>query len=114
KILQHYPKCLEAMTILGHLYADEVFAMANQPVLPVAGQTGGAANAQSAKDMADATHRKAVNLLEAVRTAWKDTKRKLRPDTSVLFTLARLYEADHQDKALQCLQQAQQLEMDAI
>lgn len=102
KILTHYPKCIEAMTILGTLYAEEVFA--------VGAQSGVA----GAKDEIGVVHKKAIQLLESVRNFWKDPKKNLRPDTSLLLTLAKLYEGDQQEKALQCLQQVQQLELEAI
>ncbi|KAI5806443.1 hypothetical protein DFH27DRAFT_343528 [Peziza echinospora] len=102
KILTHYPKCIEAMTILGTLYAEEVFVQGAQT-----GITG-------AKDEVGATHRKAIHLLESVRNCWKDPKRNLRPDSSLLLTLAKLYEGEQQDKALQCLELVRQLEQEAI
>ena len=100
--MTHYPKCIEAMTILGTLYAEEVFA--------VGAQTG----VSGAKDDISTVHKKAIQLLEAVRNCWKDPKRNLRPDTSLLLILAKLYEGEQHEKALQCLQQVQQLEVEAI
>ncbi|KAF8430352.1 hypothetical protein EV426DRAFT_556702 [Tirmania nivea] len=102
KILTHYPKCIEAMTILGALYAEEVFAV------------GAQAGVAGAKDDIGNIHKKAIQLLESVRNCWKDSKRNLRPDSSLLLTLAKLYEGDQHEKALQCLQQVQQIEMEAI
>ncbi|KAJ4304052.1 protein required for normal CLN1 and CLN2 G1 cyclin expression [Collariella sp. IMI 366227] len=91
-------KNYEAMILLGTLYAEEVFA--NQ--------------AAAVKEDKGAEAKKAVNLLEGVRSAWKDPKKNLAPDAAVLLNLARLYETEHPDKALQCLQQVEQLEVDQI
>ncbi|KAH9887512.1 tetratricopeptide [Xylariomycetidae sp. FL2044] len=88
----------EAMILLGTLYAEEVFA--NQ-------------YAATKEDKA-AEMRKAIDYLEQVRTAWKDPKKNLSPDSAILLNLARLYESEHPDKALQCLQQVEQLEIDQI
>ncbi|PHH63210.1 hypothetical protein CDD81_6162 [Ophiocordyceps australis] len=46
--------------------------------------------------------------------AWKDAKKGLSPDPSVLLNLARLYESENPEKALQCLLQVEQLEMEQI
>ncbi|KAK3368180.1 hypothetical protein B0H63DRAFT_564926 [Podospora didyma] len=86
----------EAMILLGILYAEEVFA--NQYAV--------------VKEDKSAEAKKAIGLLESVRSAWKDTKKNLAPDSAVLLNLARLYENDSPDKALQCLQQVEQLELD--
>ncbi|KAF5722471.1 tetratricopeptide repeat 1 [Fusarium mundagurra] len=88
----------EAMILLGTLYAEEVFA--NQ--------------VSDSKEDKSAELKKATALLEGVRNAWKDPKKALSPDASVLLNLARLYETDHPDKALQCLQQVEQLELDQV
>lgn len=90
------------MTILGTLYAEEVF---------VVGAQSGIAGS---KDDVSAQHRKAIMLLENVRTSWKDPKRGMLPSSALLLTLAKLYEGEQQERALQCLQQVQQLEMDAL
>jgi RNA polymerase-associated protein CTR9 len=88
----------EAMVLLGSLYAEEVFA-----------------NQYAAVKEDKATEaKKAISLLEAVRSSWKDTKRNYAPDASVLLNLARLYEGDQAEKALQCLQQVEQLELEQI
>ena len=97
KIIQQ-SKSYEAMVLLGTLYAEEVFA--NQ--------------AAAVKEDKTAEAKKAIGLLEAVRSAWKDPKKNLPPDAAVLLNLARLYESEHPDKALQCLQQVEQLEMEQI
>ncbi|KAI0115115.1 TPR-like protein [Daldinia grandis] len=88
----------EAMILLGTLYAEEVFA--NQYA--------------AAKEDKSAEMRKAIEYLEHVRTAWKDPKKNLSPDSAILLNLARLYEGDHPDKALECLLQVEQLEFDQI
>lgn len=88
----------EAMILLGILYAEEVFA--NQYAV--------------VKEDKSAEASKAISLLEAARTAWKDPKKGLSPDACVLLNLARLYETSNPDKALQCLQQVEQFEIDQI
>lgn len=95
KILQQI-KNVEAMSLLGTLYAEEVFAIQ---------QSG-------TKEDKSPEYKKAVGYLEGVRTAWKDSKKNLIPDASVLLNLARLYEVDQPEKSLQCLQQVEQIEFD--
>ena len=97
KILQQQPT-LEAQTLLGTLYAEDVF------------------NAQANKSTDDKSNelKKALRYLEDVQKAWKDPKRKAIPDQSVLLNLARLYEADHPDRSLKCLEEVEQMELDAI
>ena len=95
KIIQN-TKSIEAMMILGALYAGEVFK--NQ--------------ASGSKEDKSLEAKKAVAFLEAVRLAWKDPQKKLAPDSSVLVYLARLYEVDHPDKSLQCLHQVEQMALD--
>lgn len=97
KIIQQQPT-LEAQTLLGTLYAEDVF------------------NAQADKSTADksAELKKALRYLEDVQKAWRDPKRKAIPDQSVLLNLARLYEADHPDRSLKCLEEVEQMELDAI
>ncbi|KAG7290953.1 hypothetical protein NEMBOFW57_000959 [Staphylotrichum longicolle] len=91
-------KNYEAMILLGTLYAEEVFANQSAAV----------------KEDKSAEAKKAVGLLEGVRSAWKDTKKNLAPDAAVLLNLARLYETESPDKALQCLQQVEQLEIEQV
>jgi RNA polymerase-associated protein CTR9 len=91
-------KNIEAMTLLGTIYAEEVYA----------------SQYSSAKEDKTNEYKKAIGFLEAVRAAWKDPKRNLIPDASVLLNLARLYEIDHPDKSLQCLQQVEQIEIGQI
>ncbi|KJZ78963.1 hypothetical protein HIM_01736 [Hirsutella minnesotensis 3608] len=88
----------EAMILLGTLYAEEIFA----------------SQKSDSKEDKTGEIKKAIALLEGVRSAWKDPKKALSPDSSVLLNLARLYETDHPEKALQCLQQVEQLELDQI
>ncbi|KAI0022111.1 tetratricopeptide [Xylariomycetidae sp. FL0641] len=88
----------EAMVLLGTLYAEEIFE--NQYA--------------ATKEDKSAELRKAREYLEYARTAWKDPRKNLSPDPAILLNLARLYEADHPDKALQCLLQVEQLELDQI
>ena len=97
KIIQQ-SKSIEAMMLLGALYAEDVFA----------NQTTGSKEdkAQEAK--------KAVALFEAVRLTWKDPQKKRSPDLSVLVYLARLYEADQPEKSVQCLQQVEKLSIEAL
>ncbi|KAH6850130.1 hypothetical protein B0I37DRAFT_289396, partial [Chaetomium sp. MPI-CAGE-AT-0009] len=97
KMIQH-AKNYEAMILLGTLYAEEVFANQSAAV----------------KEDKSAEAKKALGLLEGVRSAWKDPKKNLAPDAAVLLNLARLYENESPDKALQCLQQVEQLEIDQI
>ncbi|KAK5990241.1 Tetratricopeptide repeat protein 1 [Cladobotryum mycophilum] len=88
----------EAMILLGTIYAEEIFASQNSDV----------------KEDKAAEMKKAITLLEGVRSAWKDPKKTLAPDASVLLNLARLYETDSPEKALQCLQQVEQLELEQV
>jgi RNA polymerase-associated protein CTR9 len=97
KMIQ-YSKSIEAMTLLGTLYAQEVFA----------------SQSSGAKDDKSAESKKAIALLEAVRLAWKDGKRNIQPDSGILISLAQLYEVEQPEKALQCLQQVQQRLMDRL
>ena len=97
KIIQH-SKSLEAMMLLGALYAEDVLA-----------------NEASAIKEDKASHaKKAIALFEAVRLAWKDPQKKRSPDSSVLVYLARLYEIEQPEKSLQCLQQVEQLSIEGL
>lgn len=91
-------KNYEAMILLGTLYAEEVFS--NQYA--------------AVKEDKTAEMAKAIQYLESVRSAWKDPKKNQSPDASVLLNLARLYEDDHAEKALQALLQVEQMEIDQI
>jgi RNA polymerase-associated protein CTR9 len=97
KILQQ-AKITEAQALLGTLYAEDVFS------------------AQSAKSKEDMTNemKKALSHLEAVRMTWTDLKKNASPDSSILLNLARLYEIDHPEKSLKCLEQVEQMELDEI
>ncbi|KAF6839714.1 Tetratricopeptide repeat protein 1-like protein 1 [Colletotrichum plurivorum] len=97
KIIQQ-SKNHEAMILLGTLYAEEVFA--NQD--------------SEGKEDKSAEMKKAIALLEGVRSAWKDSKKSMSPDAAVLLNLARLYETDFPEKAQQCLLQVEQLELDQV
>ncbi|TKA68751.1 hypothetical protein B0A49_07027 [Cryomyces minteri] len=97
KLIQQ-TKSIEAMTLLGTLYAEDVFT----------------ASPDKPKEEQVTDLKKAISLLESVRVAWKDPKKKSSPDSSVLLNLARLYETDHPERSLQCLQQVEQMELDEI
>ena len=97
KLLQSN-KSLEAMTLLGCLYAEEVFT------------------AQSAGGKEDKTGeaKKAINYLETVRKSWKDEKVKVKPDESVLLYLARLYESSQPGESMKCLQLVEAMQLEKI
>ena len=97
KIIQQ-SKSIEAMMLLGALHAEDVFA--NQATGP--------------KEDKSAEIKKAIALLESVRLAWKDSQKKLTPDSSVLVYLARLYELDQPEKSLQCLHQVEQMSINDL
>ncbi|KAL5121693.1 protein required for normal CLN1 and CLN2 G1 cyclin expression [Pleosporales sp. CAS-2024a] len=97
KIIQQSPN-IEAQTLLGTLYAEDVFT---------------AQNSKSTEDKS-AELRKATKHLEDVQKAWRDPKKKATPDQSVLLNLARLYETNHPEKSLKCLEEVEQMELDAI
>ncbi|KAE9379021.1 hypothetical protein N431DRAFT_450935 [Stipitochalara longipes BDJ] len=101
--------------------ADEARGEADCGYLPA--KFGAAQPSVLKNDFGEARHficrgsvqfKKAVGYLENVRTAWKDSKKDLVPDVSVLLNLARLFEVDQPEKSLQCLQQVEQLEFDHI
>ena len=91
-------KSIEAMMLLGTLYAQDVFR----------------SHALELKEDKSKDMMKAIANLEAVRIAWKDPKKGLIPDTSLLIILARLYEVDQPEKSLQCLKQVEQIALDEI
>lgn len=91
-------KNIEAMTLLGVLHAEDVFSH----------QLSGS------KEDKNAEVKKAIAMLEQVRIAWKDARKKIQPDQAVLLNLARLYEGDQPEKALACLQQVEQMSLDDI
>jgi RNA polymerase-associated protein CTR9 len=92
-------KSIEAITLLGTLYAEDVFAVK--------------LTATNKEEVAN-QRKKAITALEQVRLAWKDPKKKVAADASILLNLARLYELDAPEKSLQCLLQVEQMEIDAI
>lgn len=98
KMLQH-SKSSEAMMLLGTLYAEEVFA----------NRAGGLKEEDKMTEL-----KKAIAYLEAVRMAWKDPKKSLTPDSTVLVYLAQLYETEQPEKSLQCLQQVERMDIDDI
>jgi RNA polymerase-associated protein CTR9 len=91
-------KSLEVMTLLGCLYAEEVFT------------------AQSAGGKEDKAQeaRKAISLLETVRKSWKEEKTKATPDESILLYLARLYETSQPIESMKCLQLVEAMQLDKI
>lgn len=97
KLLQS-SKSLEAMTLLGCLYAEEVFAAQTSP----------------GKEDKSAEARKAINLLEVVRKSWNDEKTKTKPDESVLLYLARLYEVVQPIESMKCLQLVEQMQLEKV
>lgn len=97
KIIQQ-TKSPECMALLGALLAEEVFA----------------AQASGSKDDKSADASKAISLFESVRSLWKDPKKNISPDESVLIYLSRLYEAASPDKSMQCLSQLEDIQMDQI
>jgi len=97
KIVQN-SKSTEAMMLLGALHAEDVFV----------------SQAREVKEDKTAETKKAIALLEAVRMSWKDSQKKLTPDLSVLVYLARLYEHDQPEKAMQCLQQVEKMNIEEM
>lgn len=97
KIIQQQPN-YEALTLLGTLYAEDVFA----------------AQAAGSKEDKSNEMKKALKYLEDVSKAWKDPRKNLSPDNSVLLMLARLYEAEHPEKSLKCLEEVERLEREGI
>lgn len=99
-IVHENPKSVEAKTILGTLYAHEVLS-----TIPRSGFAG-------PKEDIPGLHRKAVALLEGVHNVWKNEKRTDPANEALLLTLARLYEHDQPEKAVQCLQAVYQIYLD--
>lgn len=79
--------------ILGTIYANEVFAASSQ--------TG----VVDIKPEVVSSQKKAIQYLEMVRTAWKDPSKQIPVDSNLLLNLARLYENESPEKALQCMQE---------
>ncbi|KAJ5728039.1 hypothetical protein N7493_004369 [Penicillium malachiteum] len=97
KIIQQ-SKNPEAMILLAALHAEEVFAVQ---------KLGG-------KEDKSNEIKRAISLLESVRSMWKDEKLNLTPDESVLVYLSRLYETTAPEKSMQCLVQLEELQLAAI
>ncbi|KAJ6021607.1 hypothetical protein N7540_007111 [Penicillium herquei] len=97
KIIQQ-SKNPEAMILLAALHAEEVFAVQ---------KLGG-------KEDKSNEAKRAISLLESVRSMWKDEKLNLTPDESVLVYLSRLYESTAPEKSMQCLVQLEGLQLAAI
>lgn len=97
KIVQQ-SKNPEAMTLLAALHAEEIF---------VSQRSG-------SKEDKSAEAKRAIGLLESVRSMWKDEKQKLNPDESVLVYLSRLYESTAPEKSMQCLAQLEELQISSI
>lgn len=97
KIIQQ-TKNPEAMMLLGALYAEDI----------VKSQSSGVKEDKSTEI------KKALTLFEAVRTLWKDEKKNLSPDESILIYLSQLYESTNPEKAMQCLRQVEEMQLDAI
>ncbi|KAI9676263.1 MAG: hypothetical protein M1829_003092 [Trizodia sp. TS-e1964] len=92
-------KTRETMTLLGMLLAEEVFAHRGSVDF---------------KEEKFAELKRACSLLEGVRLMWKDPKRQVQPDTRLLAALSQLYEVESPEKALQCLKQYEDIEVDLI
>ena len=88
----------EAMILLAAIHAEEVFT----------------AQKSGSKEDKSTEAKRAINLLESVRSMWKDEKQKLAPDESVLVYLSRLYESSAPEKSMQCLTQLEQLQLASI
>jgi RNA polymerase-associated protein CTR9 len=99
-IVNENPKSVEAKTILGTLYAHEV--LSNIP------RSGFVASKEDVTEL----HKKAIFYLEGVRNVWKDKRTNLTYE-AILLTLARLYEHDQSEKAVQCLQAVHQIYIEA-
>lgn len=93
-------KALEIMTLLGCIYAEEIFA----------------AHKVNPKEDKSNDIRKAVRLLETVRKSWKDEKAKVKtkPDSAILLYLARLYENDNPLESEKCLAEVENLQRQVI
>ncbi|RPA77630.1 TPR-like protein [Ascobolus immersus RN42] len=102
RILATQPKCVEALTLLGTIYANEVFTAC------------GATGVIDIKPEIMETRKKAIHYFETIRNMWKDPTKHLEPDHNVLLNLSRLYEGDSPEKALQCMQQVEQLQKDEL
>ncbi|PTU17737.1 hypothetical protein P175DRAFT_0526278 [Aspergillus ochraceoroseus IBT 24754] len=97
KIIQQ-TKNPECMILLGALHAEDVFA----------------AQRSGSKEDKSAEAKKAITLLEGVRSLWKDESKKIAPDESVLVYLSRLYEQTAPEKSMQCLSQLEDMQLAEI
>ncbi|OQE32054.1 hypothetical protein PENSTE_c001G08519 [Penicillium steckii] len=97
KIVQQ-AKNPEAMILLAALHAEDIFATQKAGI----------------KEDKSNEMKRAIHLLESVRSMWKDEKQKLTPDESVLVYLARLYENTSPEKSMQCLTQLEELQISGI
>lgn len=98
KNTQKTTKNFEVLTLLGTLYAEEVFA----------------AQYGASKEDKTEEYKKATSYLETVRRAMGDASKGLPQDPSVLLNLARLYEIDSPDQSLQCLQRVEEIELERL
>lgn len=89
---------VEAMTLLGCIYAEEAFS----------------SQTNATKEEKATAARKAIHLLENVRKTWKDEKSRNKPDESVLLYLARLYELENPIESLKCLQMVEAMQLEKI
>jgi RNA polymerase-associated protein CTR9 len=97
--LNNQVKTVESQTLLGTLLSETIF---------------GTKPTNSNKEEMQAQRKKAVSLLESVRSTWKDPKKQTSPDISVLLSLARLYELDSPEKSLLCLKHVEEIELEAV
>lgn len=88
----------DAMVLLGTLLAEEVFSK----------------DSTMTPEERAASSRRAIQMLEAVRSAWQDPARKLVPDRAVLLNLSQLYEAEHPEKSIRYLQQVEEMDLKKI
>src|SRR5690606_26632791 len=88
--------------LLGAIYANEVFAASSQ------------SGVVDVNPDVVASQKKAIQYLEAARAMWKDESKHLVPDVSLLLNLARLYESDSPEKALQCMKEVEKLQREAL
>jgi len=89
---------VEAMTLLGCIYAEEAFSP----------------QSTATKEEKASLTRKAITLLENVRKTWKDEKARVKPDESVLLYLARLYETEQPLESLKRLQMVEAMQLEKI
>lgn len=88
----------ESMVLLGALHAEEFFEIQEAGI----------------KEDKSNEIKRAINLLESVRLLWRDEKKIISPDESVLVYLSRLYEQTSPEKSMQCLTQLEQIQLAEI